>query len=355
VIEKRRIGSERVTCTSGSSHYVDYGNIHDRTTDSFSLCVWFKTPTTPGANAAIIAKSSGLTAADPGYFVWYGSATDNIFASVADGASIASAATGAGAAAAYFDNAWHLIVMTVDRSGELIQLYMDGVALGAAADTTAVGSLTNAISLQAAAVNAGSFMTIGIGNVTVFDHALSSSDAWDFYVNGSDPGVWPGRRGLADHWLMNEGEGTTLYSDVSANTGTLMNGAAWVGPQTLTTSSWANIAGQSITWTPLWNMRALVTSSIGYERTGGAPATHMPLELGHYVESGPATRVDLGGAVVNSAVGDRGVAVFQSTFDVCAGQEVVIRARGRNLDEGSTVEDWEISRNSHTTLTATKR
>lgn len=140
-----QVGSDSLSF-DGTDDYVDLGDevlLDFDSTDSFSVSVWFKTTVTQGPNApAIIGKEPF----DVGYGIGTRTDGDGLFARVDDDTDAAQVED---TTFSYNDGNWHNVVMTVERTSETLELYIDGSSAGTA-DTSAVGTLGNSSAFRIA-------------------------------------------------------------------------------------------------------------------------------------------------------------------------------------------------------------
>lgn len=124
---------------------VSYGDVLDQgATDSFTV-EWVFGSTTAGTNKAFGTKKNSTANADAGWRVNF-NATDNVVFNVSDGTNAVSAASTA--LTAYLNGSKRRLSCVVNRSTQLITIYVDGVTVGTSGSISAVGSLANAIALK---------------------------------------------------------------------------------------------------------------------------------------------------------------------------------------------------------------
>ncbi len=202
-----------------SNDYINFGDVLDMETNSFSLSAWIFTRT--NSAQGIITKRTGGAATQGWNFMIAGNGANGIaFMEIDDGAGHEINAQNN---TNLVDNKWHHVLVTANRSGNMT-VYTDGVA-GTAVDITSVGNISNdAVNLHIGARNGGNLFGGLIDEVRIFNYALTSWQIAQEYNQG-DP---------IAHWSFDEGQGTTANNISATSTGTLTNmdttgtSTAWV-------------------------------------------------------------------------------------------------------------------------------
>lgn len=157
---------------AASSQYLDVasGASNQFGTGDFSLAFWFKTSQT---NPFIQLVNKGGRGANSSWYVEL--ATDQVQGNVTDsgGNQVGfSDATGGSN-----NNAWHLVVISVTRAGNLI-FWLDNVQKTSASMAGATGTVSSATGLEVAGQNGASNLYTGmIGELGLWSKALTSTEA----------------------------------------------------------------------------------------------------------------------------------------------------------------------------------
>jgi hypothetical protein len=131
--------------------YVDFGDILDRgATDSFTVEVLFSSTTL--ATFKALATKKTVTAANAGWQFNYNT-SNQLVIGAADGTNSVTATV---AGAAYLDGTLHRASFVVDRTAQVMRLYVDGELVLTSGSIAGVGSLANANPLRVGSFNDGS-------------------------------------------------------------------------------------------------------------------------------------------------------------------------------------------------------
>jgi sugar lactone lactonase YvrE len=193
---------------------------HQAALNAYPLTVmaWFQAPNT-GGGGALVNKYVSSSFAGYQLFMaggdlqgWYIRDSDN---NVFSGGPLDAGAVN--------DGLWHHAAMAIDATGG--RLYLDGVLKSSLPWTGTPGPVTTTQPLNLALYPGDSFFTGQIGEVSVWNTALSAAQiqaAMNHPLTGSETG-------LLGYWPMDEASGTNVY-DFSGhtNTGTLFNNPARV-------------------------------------------------------------------------------------------------------------------------------
>lgn len=231
--------------------FVDFGDVLDQGAGTdFAVSIRFRTEVT-GINNGLANKLSGLVA---GWQIRIDS-SNVLTATIFDGIDTESATTDA---TPFQDGLWHEARMEVDHTLEVMRLYVDGALMDTSADISAVGDLSNTVSL---AVGAGAGIVADL-----FDGQLDEFRFWD----GTLPTAAESAAGLAAeftapipvtlglYWKANEGSGTTATDETSNGfDGTITNGF----------------------WIPTTNPAAF-NASIAFAATGDVDFGDVPIATG---------------------------------------------------------------------------
>ncbi len=130
-----------------STQYISVGDPANGSLDfgtgSFTMSGWYKGTDTGGGD--LVNKNTSLGAV--GYDLLIAGTTARIF----DGSTTISSSMATGVA----DNAWHYVVGVVNRTGQVIQIYTDGIQRGSNVSTAAVGTVSNSVSFSIGSRNSG--------------------------------------------------------------------------------------------------------------------------------------------------------------------------------------------------------
>jgi Concanavalin A-like lectin/glucanases superfamily len=117
---------------------------------SLTFGIWFKT-TASGAYQALVGHGS-ISSAQAGYMLRLDSASQQIAAGIADGTTlVGTTPTGA----SWNDNAWHFALAVIDRTAQVLRVYVDGNLIQTSASISGVGSISNAALVVSFGGNAG--------------------------------------------------------------------------------------------------------------------------------------------------------------------------------------------------------
>lgn len=169
----------------GVSDYVTHGNILLMGTSDFTLMLWVCLTDITTQNGALISKGHVDIAAAPsrqGYRLMWDKFATNIEARIQDNATRVNTTS----ASALVANVWYHIAVTFDRSATC-QIYIDGVADGAAVDISAVGDVDFNKNLVVGAYsnNPATKETTGyIDEVLVFKRVLTPEEIFNIYMAG---------------------------------------------------------------------------------------------------------------------------------------------------------------------------
>jgi len=211
-------------------------------TGSFSVSLWAKYPTQiSGDNnyPGLVNKSDSVGAGYQMYVSTAGTADNNkVVFGINDGTDSAFAQTDS----AKNDNLWHHYLGLVDRTNQLVKLYVDSeLQSGGTPSTSAVDTLNNAYNFLIGNRNStGSInnpLYGAIDDVRIYNRALSAAEIAELYnlgtatkVNAPQNTRGP-QTGLVGLWTYNgkDVSGTTAYDrGTSGKNGTITNGAALV-------------------------------------------------------------------------------------------------------------------------------
>lgn len=116
---------ETVGTYNGSSQYLSRATEaqFEVGTGSFTASIWFKDDLTQNSEAIF---SYGDEAGSEQFYRVYKFSTGEIRAGICDATTTVNVETSAGDSSKYFDNKWHNLIMLVDRTSDLMYLYIDG-------------------------------------------------------------------------------------------------------------------------------------------------------------------------------------------------------------------------------------
>ncbi len=170
----------------------------------------FRVAANPAAAAVLVAKrdSVSTTAGTTGWVVFLN--TSGLLRVVLDDGTNAVAYS-IGTNGQFVDDVWHGLDVVVDRLGDTIAGYVDGVEISAAASiSTVTGSLSNTQPLRHGRLSttASNFWTGRLDEVRIWQTALTKDQAasrWRLAADGVEPG-------LIGYWPYDENTGTTIRS-----------------------------------------------------------------------------------------------------------------------------------------------
>ncbi len=169
---------------NGSSQYVTFSSVGTTfdfgSSTSFTISAWIQFNANQAGNPAVFQKrhhqfDNGFT------LLFIGLST--VESIVSDG----SHTVASDVSASLNDNNWHLIVMTVDRSGQLLHFYVDGSEVGSAKDITSVGSVTSTeqVYIGNGLTSADHIFTGNIDECAVWNTALTSTQVGNIFTTGA--------------------------------------------------------------------------------------------------------------------------------------------------------------------------
>lgn len=124
----------------GVNDYVNFGNIlNDNAINDILFEIWINIPAANGTSQVLFSKKAAAGAANPGYMLTR-DINNKVSFKIADGTSEVEVLSTSNV----LQNTWKLITIAIDRDGNA-QLYIDGVADGAAVSVAAIGSANNAV------------------------------------------------------------------------------------------------------------------------------------------------------------------------------------------------------------------
>jgi hypothetical protein len=86
-------------------------------------------------------------------------------------------------ASTFLDGNWHFFAMTVDRTGNQLTMYQDGVSVGNAS-ISGLGSITSTSPFTIATREVTSFFGGSVDNVQVYNRAITSAEVTQNYQWG---------------------------------------------------------------------------------------------------------------------------------------------------------------------------
>lgn len=186
-----------------------------RATTAVSVSCWVKR--TSGSGQADIVSFQDYSGAN-GYRLWFSNGTTFYFGTAGTGGASAK-----GSSSGISQNSWHHVVAVYN--GSTIQLYSDGATNGTAgaSNTTSLTYSQNNFRIGGFSAADIYYLDGGMDDVRVYTRAINSSEVSTLYAGDEIDST-----GLALHWKLNEGTGTTT-ADASGNeyTGTLKNTPTW--------------------------------------------------------------------------------------------------------------------------------
>ena len=151
----------------GVNDKVDYGDVLDiDATSDFLLEAWVRVQASNGSALNILGKKNVGANSNPGFQLLRDS-SNRPAVRLGDGVDTALVT----AAGTILNNAWHHVAFAANRAGNG-QVYIDGAASGVAVDITAIGDMSNAISL----IEGGCGTTFGqvdIGDRRIYNFGAS--------------------------------------------------------------------------------------------------------------------------------------------------------------------------------------
>jgi len=202
----------------GDQSELDFGSSADLTVEAT-----FKTLDT-GASKVIVSKKSALTGTADGYTIYLNS-SDELVCRVSDGgATVADTDTTTN----FVDGEWHYVSMTVDRTADIMTVYIDGTARSPVSISSLTGSMANSVAFRIGSTGSGSSRFVGeIDEVRVWDEERTSSDVTDNRLAEiADP---TSEANLVGYWKCNEDPSLSVAQDSSSsnNDGTLSGNASF--------------------------------------------------------------------------------------------------------------------------------
>lgn len=133
---------ETVPTLDGSTQYLDLDHAdHDVGTGSFTASIQFKSSTN---TATDMLFEYGDTAASEQHYAMWSSPTGTLTVAIDDGTNIVNLADANTGSGDLYDGNWHTCVMVVDRTTDIMYIYVDGRLANSADISSVTGTLDNA-------------------------------------------------------------------------------------------------------------------------------------------------------------------------------------------------------------------
>jgi hypothetical protein len=162
----------------GTDDYVKVGNVLNFGTGSFTASVWTKVGATINTKVVMAKKANGLSETS-GWRI-----TLNNFEDLE--VNIGNGSAGVTVNVPIGDTAFHHLAMVVDRSDNKLRTYVDGVEASAAANISAVGSVSNTTSFNIGNMgNLNSPFKGQIDDVRIYNRALDATEISALYNGGA--------------------------------------------------------------------------------------------------------------------------------------------------------------------------
>lgn len=196
---------------------VNFGNVLDQTSDSFSIQIRVKSMGT-GADESILGRRQTTAVGDAGFSAIVDDSTGGGFTfEISDGAT----EVGVASLGAISDAIYETYTMVVDRVADLALLYA-GSVLQDSQSIAAVGSVTNGQNLYLARLGDGVLAEVSLGEFRFWSVALTATEAADNFAGELDINNLP--VGLELYWRSREGVGTVATDETTNGfDGTLLN------------------------------------------------------------------------------------------------------------------------------------
>jgi hypothetical protein len=169
-----RFGHSYDGTAEGFSKLVDDPDLSFINTEDFSLVFWVRT-TANNSDPAMVATQNWASSGNTGFTAAFRG--DNWRLAVSDGMGNKADASTSGLGKVFNDGAWHLLVVTFDRDGNMT-MYQDGEEV-ASADMSSVGDIGSGNVIHIAQDGTGAYGTYFTGDIAgtqIYDHVLSLED-----------------------------------------------------------------------------------------------------------------------------------------------------------------------------------
>lgn len=220
--ERKYWGMGACLSFDGSGDYVDFGDVLDMgAANSFMIEGLFRSTST-GTSKTLASKMQTLSDSVPGVRLTIGP-SNNFSMRVSDGIN---GVTKAVSALPYLTGDLFRYSLEINRSAQVMRLYVEGELIGTSGSISAVGSLANAHPLRVGAFADGSNGWIGDQDDFRFWSSTRSQNEIkrDMHRELSGAGS-----GLEIYTKFNEGAGSTASDETVNNRDGTITGATWVG------------------------------------------------------------------------------------------------------------------------------
>lgn len=226
----------------GTQDYVNFGHVDLINVLDYSISAWFKTSETGGMIVnEMVNEGNGNTGNEIRGWKLYvnGDGKAEFMHRTTEGDTTSNRVL-VTSSAALNDDAWHHVIITADRDGDLL-MYVDGNATADA--TTTFSGLTTSINVSIDTTILYGKLIVGIASrdlanedfegsideVAIFQNRiLSTSNVTAFYNSGA-PLDLSDQSGLVGYWRFDEGTGNALDSSPNNHPGTLVNATYGIG------------------------------------------------------------------------------------------------------------------------------
>jgi len=252
---------------NGVNDYVDFGDILNFGSESFTVEAWFKTSSSGNFMSLINKRQSGL--GEDGYRILIRGDTDKIVSEFNDG-------TGAVVAYgnAHNDGEWHQVVSVHDREGT-VKLYVDNSLESQNDISNKMGKVVTDCPLTfSSEAGINMFFNGSLSSVRMYNHTLSENEiSWN-YANPYDP-----VKNNLTLWLpLDDGTGSIAHDLSNYGHDGLIHGATWSLEPSLLDSVYQVSFSKILDWVEAGGVLVVLGDK-------GEVYNSFGLKLGDYVEA----------------------------------------------------------------------
>ncbi|HBO43169.1 MAG TPA: hypothetical protein DD670_04390, partial [Planctomycetaceae bacterium] len=116
------------------NEYINYGDVLDPMSDSYTVAMWFKLDDT-GMNQTLMSKGTNTSSGDEGWAVIYLASSDALLVRGNDDVDeVTDKKMAVRTALTVGDDQWHHVALVIDQQTGLFEAYLDGLGSGATGD-----------------------------------------------------------------------------------------------------------------------------------------------------------------------------------------------------------------------------
>ncbi len=154
----------------------DQANINFSAANSFSAGAWVNPQAAAGGSWAVIGKQKTATSA--GWRLFLNTASRELMTMFSDGTNTLTLTSGNNVS----NNSWSHVAVTIDRSGNVSSLYLNGIVVNNSANISSVGSLQNTQPARIGSINAAQYFNGSIDEVAIYNRSLNESEIYTHWA-----------------------------------------------------------------------------------------------------------------------------------------------------------------------------